>query len=308
MTTSPSPAHPFGFEPFSVSQGRAAGLGRGALAGGSYDKPFHGVRQRALPGDDPTRKPSDRDLLKRMCQQYAVRLRPGQFFSHETALVLRGAPAPDGWTPVVHVSVYRPASPPRTKGVVGHRLGLRTPARTSAFGLPLEHPARAWVQTGALWDADDLVAAADYLVARRRRLATIEELRAEVAFLGRQSLAGVVDLVRVGSESPRETRLRLVLVRAGLPEPQLNVDVVAADGRFIARVDLAYPALRIAIEYDGRGHAESAEQFARDADRWDDLRDNGWHLVRILSHHLDGDGGAAVGKVRAALQRAGATH
>ena len=99
-----------------------------------------------------------------------------------------------------------------------------------------------------------------------------------------------------------------MLLRAGLPEPDLNVDIHAADGRFVARVDLAYSALHIAIEYDGRGHAEDSAQFRRDADRWDDIREQGWDLVRILSHHLEDDGASAVAKVRAALRRAGVSE
>lgn len=299
--------HPFGDDPFSVADGLAAGLGRGALAGGGYDRPFHGVRERVShvhPARDK-KPPSTRELLRLECRRYAPRMKPGQFFSHETALVLRGAPAPDGWEPVVHVSAYRPAVGPRTKGVIGHRLQHRATAERHVFGLPVEASARSWVQTSRLWDSDDLIAAGDYLVARRRRLATIDELRVEAALMRGRALDDVLALLREGSESPKETRLRLVLVRAGLPEPELNVVINAADGRFVARVDLAFPGLRIAVEYDGRGHAEDPAQFARDADRWDDIRDQGWDLVRILSHHLDGDGAAAVAKVRAAFRRAG---
>ena len=66
----------------------------------------------------------------------------------------------------------------------------------------------------------------------------------------------------------------------------------------------APPGLRIAIEYDGRGHADDSAQFRRDADRWDDIREQGWDLVHILGHHLEDDGAAAVAKFRAWLRRA----
>jgi hypothetical protein len=298
--------HPFGDEPFSVADGLVAGLGRGALSGRGYDRPYQGVRERAKPaGPVDTKRPSTRELLRRECARYAVRMRPGQFFSHETALVLRGAPAPDGWERVVHVSAYRPASGPRAKGVVGHRLQHRKTAQRSAFGLPVEDPVRAWVQTSWLWDPDDPIAAGDHLIARRRRLATVDALRAEAQQMRGHALDDLLGMLREGSESPKETKLRLILLRSGLPEPELNVHLLAPDGRLVARLDLAYPELRVAVEYDGRGHADDSAQFRRDADRWDDIRDQGWDLVRILSHHLEDDGAAAVAKVRAALRRAG---
>lgn len=296
--------------PFSVAAGRAAGLGRGAMAGPAYDRPFYGVRETAqaaiAPATAATRVP-ERELLRRDCERYVPRLRSGQFFSHETALVLRGAPAPHGWERSIHVSAYRPASAPRTRGVVGHRLQLRTPMHRPYRGLPVEDLSRAWVQASLLWAEDDLVAAADHLIAPWRGLATIDSLRAEARRMRGRALDDVLGLVRLGSESPRETKLRLVLQRAGLPEPELNLSIRTAAGEFVARIDIAYPAWRVAVEYDGRGHADNTEQFARDADRWDDIRDQGWYLVRILSHHLEGDGVAAVQKVRSALRRAGAS-
>lgn len=58
---------------------------------------------------------------------------------------------------------------------------------------------------------------------------------------------------------------------------------------------------RVAVEYDGRQHAEDRAQFERDADRWHDIRAQGWVLVRILRHHLQGDGQTAVRMVAGAL-------
>ena len=60
-----------------------------------------------------------------------------------------------------------------------------------------------------------------------------------------------LELVRPGSESPKETELRLLLIRGGLPEPELNVDVVGKNGRFIGRGDLVYRRHKVLVEYDG---------------------------------------------------------
>lgn len=113
--------------------------------------------------------------------------------------------------------------------------------------------------------------------------------------------------VRGGVRSACETRLRLLLRDAGLPEPRTAWNLYDQRGTFVAELDLAYPERLVAVEYDGRVHAADPRQFARDADRWDAIRAQGVDLVRILSHHLVGDGSAAVEKVRAALVRAGWT-
>lgn len=174
--------------------------------------------------------------------------------------------------------------------------------------MPCEHPARAWRQTATLWTLDDLVAAGDFLVCPRNRLITIDDLRAEVRSMGDVAgglLASALDLVRMGAESPEETRLRLAVLRAGLPEPQLNWALRTSSGVEIARLDLAYPRFKIGAEYDGRVHAEDVDQFRKDADRWDAIRAQGWQHVRILSHHMRPDDTVAVAKIIEALLAAG---
>ncbi len=278
------------------------------MAGPRFAKPFHGVRIAIGPDTASGRdeRPSTtRERLRQACEQYAVRLREGQFFYGETALILLGAPAPERWQSVVHVGAYRPAAAPRTRGVVGHRLAPRIAAPWSVFGLRVEHPARALVQASATWAADDIIAAADFLIARRMPLLTLDQLRAEASHARRPHLHGLLDQVRDGSESPRETRLRLAIVRAGLPEPKLAWELYTPEGEFVARIDQAYLRYRVAVEYDGRQHADDVAQFERDADRWDAIRAQGWDHVRILRHHLAGDGAVAVEKVRTALLRAG---
>ncbi|SIR67805.1 hypothetical protein SAMN05880568_0943 [Microbacterium sp. RURRCA19A] len=264
--------------------------------------PFHGVRSRSL-GDDG-------GSLVDLCRAYAPRLAPGQFFSHETVFALRGLSTPEWpYVPRIHVSTHRPAREPRTDGVVGHRLQTREPAiETGPHGMPMENAVRAWRQCGRLWHLDDLVAGADALLAGRRPLATVDELAVEVALMGdvrRGILRHALALARPGVRSPKETHLRLVLVRGGLPEPEVNADIFSARGEFVAEIDLVFPAWRVAAEYDGRVHAEDPRQFARDADRWAAIRDAGWDHVRILNHHLRDGGGYALTMVRDALIRAG---
>lgn len=282
------------------------------MRGPAFRSPFYGVREanaapRVLNEADARLEQYAPHLwqLRLLAERYAPRLRPGQFYSHDTALGLLATPTPDGWDPVLHVSAYRPANGPATTGVNGHRLQVRKPAWRMIRGLPVEDPARAWVQTSTGWSGDDLIAAADSLVLRRRGRTTIDALRAEAAAMRGHVLDAVLDDVRVGAESFRETRLRLACQRAGLPEPVLNVELRDSIGELIARIDQLYPHYGVAAEYDGRQHALDARQFARDADRWEAIRAAGWDHVRILRQHLEPDAAVAVAKIRAALARGG---
>jgi hypothetical protein len=64
--------------------------------------------------------------------------------------------------------------------------------------------------------------------------------------------------------SPQETRLRLILHRSALPRPVPQY-TVRVDGRFVARVDLAWPEAKVAVEYEGVWHGER-QQVAHDRD------------------------------------------
>jgi hypothetical protein len=75
--------------------------------------------------------------------------------------------------------------------------------------------------------------------------------------------------VRDEVDSPMETRLRMLIVLAGLPEPEVNLKLRDRDGNVVVRLDLAYPHLRLAIEYEGRQHVEIIENWERDIDRGD---------------------------------------
>ncbi|MEJ1091791.1 endonuclease domain-containing protein [Microbacterium istanbulense] len=287
---------------FSVDHAAALGVSDARLRSSDLRSPFHGVRAPAS-----LVSPSE---LRARCQEYAPRLRDGQFFSHETALALLNVPLPEWpYQPGVHVSAHRPAREPRTRGAVGHRLQLREAAwEVTEDGLPVEHPVRAWRQAGQTWSHEDLVAAAEHMIHPRTGLAEFADLVAEVRTMGDLRggvLRSALNSVRGGVESPRETRLRLILVRAGLPEPTPGWTLTDSRDRFVARLDLAYRRWRIAPEYDGRQHAESAAQFERDADRWNAIREEGWTLVRVLNHHLEGNGTRAVAMVRRALIDAG---
>lgn len=126
-----------------------------------------------------------------------------------------------------------------------------------------------------------------------------EELRLHARLRGVRRAVCALELSDARAESPPETRLRLALVGAGLtPVPQFEV---YEGGRFLARVDLAFPDWKIAIEYDGRAVHERQDVFARDRQRQNDLVRAGWLVLRFSAVDLRYGAAGAVAAVRGAL-------
>ena len=82
--------------------------------------------------------------------------------------------------------------------------------------------------------------------------------------------------VRAEVDSPMETRLRMLLVLAGLPEPSINVKIRAVDGEVLRRYDLSFPTVRVIVEYDGRQHIERVEAWESDLERREAIDGDGW--------------------------------
>jgi hypothetical protein len=108
----------------------------------------------------------------------------------------------------------------------------------------------------------------------------------------------------VGSDSPQESLLRLAIVGAGLPEPELNVPIISADGARHHEPDLSYRRYRIGIEYEGEHHGDEA-QIVRDIARSEKYRVLGWTEVRISKRHMLNEAKPALSKIRTALIQAG---
>lgn len=154
----------------------------------------------------------------------------------------------------------------------------------------------------------DLLILGDSLVRRTRT--TTDDLAAFVAgstVNGARRAREVLPYVRARVDSPNETRLRLLMVTAGLPEPVVNHEVVDQQaGR--RRLDLAYPELRLAVEFDGRHHIEREGQWEQDLHRREELERAGWRLIVVTSSDLYRDPLGLLIRIVDALQLAGATR
>jgi hypothetical protein len=123
--------------------------------------------------------------------------------------------------------------------------------------------------------------------------------RAHRGAKGIARLRRVLELVEPASESPMETRLRLVMVLAGLPQPAAQVSIVDR-GLFVARPDLLYEAERLAIEYDGATHRDSLEDDNRRQNR---LINAGYRVLRFTAADVHRNPTGIVAQVRSELAR-----
>jgi hypothetical protein len=99
---------------------------------------------------------------------------------------------------------------------------------------------------------------------------------------GLRQLSQVLDLYDGGAESPRETWLRLLVVNAGFPRPQTQIPVVV-NGRTKYYLDMGWPELKLAIEYEGDHHRTDRVRFARDIARLEELVALGWTVIRVAA-------------------------
>ena len=321
--------------PFATADARAAGVGEGRLRGPDLDRPFHGVRAPVAgpvpasavglpPGfPHPGRFPDARAaeefaLLAARCLAYTVILKPGQFFSHLTAARLWKCPLPEGFArnEPLHVTTTRPSRAPEGAGIVGHQIARDRAHVVDRFGFPVSDPAATWLALAPTLGLDDLVAVGDYLVFDPAVLdphdvrphTTLAELAGRIAVprsAGSPAAASALPFVRQGAEARTESLLRLVLVRAGLPEPELAVDVYDRDGRWLGRADMLFREWRVITEYDGEQHRTSSAQYERDEARIEGFNRAGFATVRILKQHLFVQPRIAVERVGRALRDAG---
>lgn len=122
---------------------------------------------------------------------------------------------------------------------------------------------------------------------------------------GQRQLRDVVAVADPGAQSPWETHSRLTIVRGKLPRPK-SQHVIRVHGKFVARVDLAWPEWKVAVEYDGSHHFTDQAQARRDVERWNALTALGWTVIRVTKHQLRDGGATLVEQIRQVLRAAGA--
>ncbi|AQA02789.1 hypothetical protein BVC93_10490 [Mycobacterium sp. MS1601] len=179
-----------------------------------------------------------------------------------------------------------------TEAEIGRSCGVvaTTPVRT-AFDLGRHCP-----EAEALGRLDALKRATAFSTAKVEALCGLHP-----RVRGLRQLRKLLPLVDPGAASLKESWLRLLLIDQGFPRPQTQIPA-AADGHLIGFLDMGWPELKVAVEYDGDQHRSDRRQYVRDQARLRRLEHAGWIVIRVIAEDSDDD---IVARVRAALHQRG---
>jgi hypothetical protein len=169
-------------------------------------------------------------------------------------------------------------------------------------GIPVTTPARTALDLGCWYPTGEAVAAIDALMrATDLKVADIEMLLQRYpARRGIRRARGAVRLADAGAQSPKETWLRLLLIRADVPRPHTQIPVLDEFGSAIAYLDMGWEDMKVAVEYDGEQHRSDRWQYTWDIRRSEMLERLGWIVVRVVAGDRPAD---IVRRVRTALAR-----
>jgi len=121
---------------------------------------------------------------------------------------------------------------------------------------------------------------------------------------GVRLLRNALELVDSGAESPQESRVRLLLIEAGLPRPETQIEFLDEFGHAFIRVDMGWREWKVAVEYDGVQHWANRYQRSWDIERIALLEAMGWTVIRVSAEMLSRPH-IIVERVRAKLRAAG---
>ncbi|MFT4188040.1 MAG: DUF559 domain-containing protein [Aeromicrobium sp.] len=253
---------------FTTQDARALGVSDRMLEGARFVRLHRGVYR--------TRETAPTLPLRVRAAQLALPLEVA--VSHVTNLRLRGFDI--GPEEPLHFATNRPVQRV-PNGVVLHRYRHELLLEMRA-GVVMTPPARTFVDTATQLDDRRLLRVGDWLVSSGA--VSVDDLR---SFCLTSHLDGVrrarrvAPLVRARVASPKESDLRWTLHRAGLPEPEVNVDIHDDHGAWLARGDLVYRQRKVLVEYDGWQHERDARQRQWDYLRREQLEAAGWRVIVV---------------------------
>ena len=286
------PAH-LATRAFSTTEALSVGLTHGRLRGGDLERPFHGVRRLALEvGDAGSAGAGVGALALADARAASLVLPRDAAYSHCTAALLHGLPLPRSHEHArpLHVMRRGGRNPVDRPGVRPH-LGLQSRRILAVSGVLVVSAADTWVDLGGLLGVEDLVVVGDRVARMAGSTEPLEEAldRRGRGARGVRVLREALAWVRVGADSAMETRSRLLFCRHGLPEPEVNVPVMAADGSgFLCRGDFVWRARKVVGEYQGAHHFGSFRRGDDDISRRLLVEDDGWKYVELTrSDHVN---------------------
>lgn len=215
-----------------------------------------------------------------------------------SAAALHGSKWVDATRPaeLLHENRYRQS------GLLVHSNAIEPDEIDDIDGIPVTTPARTAVDLACWYPTMVAVPALDAL-ARATKFSVSDTQLLMQRYRGRRGIrraAVSLELLDAGAESPKESWLRLILIRAGLPRPTTQIRVYDAATDMTAYLDMGWAELKVAVEYDGDHHRSDPLQWRYDAKRHEMLQRRGWIVIRVLAGHREYD---IICRVRAARAR-----
>jgi len=263
--------------PFTVAEAYALGLGEGRLRDADLSRSTHGVRRFG-----------ETASLVQLAEATRLVLPVGSAFSHLTAARLLGLPVPRRWsmTEPLDVMNVTAAAKIRRAGCTGHR-GLESRRVITRKNMSVVSQEDTWcdLAAAAVLDLDELIVVGDEVVHHRRGISLTQlagAIRQRRGRRGSRLMAEAFPQLRPRSNSPMETRARLVFLRGGLPEPELNVVINDQhSGQWLSDSDFVWRKRRVVAEFDGDHHRTDRRQWQNDVARCQNLQDDGWAFVQL---------------------------
>lgn len=278
--------------PFTRAEALAAGITPAVLRGPRYNKLGRGVYLDAATTLTPLL------IARTVVMPYGGRAHA----SHATAARIHGLPIPA--LADEHVTV---ADQAHRRDGLGARVHVNRAAEvTTIDGLRVSSMRQTFLDLAGVLELVDLVVVGDAIVRTGR--CTPQELIAFCSAAKHRSAGAArraAALVRAGVDSPMESRLRLLLVFSGLPEPEVNRTIRTDSGDPIRKYDLSWPTVQVIVEYDGRQHVERVEQWESDLERREAIDDDGWRIVVITARGIYRHPGRTVDRVWRVLRSRG---
>lgn len=240
-------------------------------------------------------------------QLRAAQLATDGTVSHRSAAELWGLIQPAGY---IDLSVTPDRQPRLRPPAIVHRIAdLHPELAVERGGLLVTDPVRTVVDLGLVLPHWAVGAALSRGISTR--LFGVPAVAALRDALGRQGRDGTGVVRRLledrllgvePEESLLEARFMALVVGHHLPVPAFQHELWHG-GRFVARVDAAYPDLQLAIEVDGYAHHSGPDQLQRDRTRQNRLVNLGWTVLRFTWHDVVHDGATVAATIRGALDR-----
>lgn len=278
--------------PFTLSEARNAGVTRQQLQSPVWRRVGHGLRAWADLGDSPGLQLQA--VQRRLSEQAA--------FSGRTAAWLHDLGLP--FANPVEVTIDESSPIAARAGIQVRKTALDSAEIVSVRGFRTTTVMRTVTDLGRTASLVEAVVATD--VALNRGLVTLDRLKGNAALSSRpKGLARLYRALRHAeplAESPMETRLRMLLVLAGLPRPEAQAQLFDDSGRLIGRADLLFRPQRLVLEYDGDGHRTN---LVADDRRQNRLLSAGYTLLRYTAPDIYATPSTVIEQVRGRLAASG---